>query len=169
MDIKVFVTLVFLLCNFMASGQNTNLTYWGAGGGSEVLFKHRPDLADSAYQLFYHYSSGCSQCHPAVGGLGAVRRVTLADSCNTHYCTFGVTGFTGNSFTYLYTNPYTGDSTGKPIFKQCPPGLPIPPINQAVDTFLLQRDFWYTSSIVYLPEKCGLWAINNVPPECLLK
>ncbi|QLH46430.1 MAG: hypothetical protein HWD58_12840 [Bacteroidota bacterium] len=64
-------------------------------------------------------------------------------------------------------NPFTGDSTGKRIFKVCGNGFPDSTIindtwvtPQFRDTFELMKDFWY-DTIVTLPEKCGKWQIRN--------
>jgi hypothetical protein len=112
-----------------------------------------------------------------VGGAGynptPPNYLSLTDSCafrnnNLNYFYFGNVNVLNNN-PLFYANPYTGTNPSQYIFKTCQPNYPpVVFTNSAeyniaqpiADTFALLREYWY-DTIVYLPEKCGMWQAVN--------
>nr|MBP6315370.1 T9SS type A sorting domain-containing protein [Chitinophagaceae bacterium] len=141
-------------------------------GGSEFVIKHRPDIADSAFQVQFRVNKPCHNCSGFGYGLGVEGILSFTDTCNYKFQNYNVMFFSNaggvGQGSQLYVNPYSGDSLQKPIFKSCqtyPPINVIPPSYLNIgapiqDTFSLLLDYWY-DTILYLPEKCGKWQVVN--------
>ena len=120
--------------------------------GSEVVFKKRADISDSTYQLFFGVVTPCQSCTGLGYALGnPVPLLVLHDTCNfvnQYYLSPYL-----NAASLLASNPFTGESLQKRIFKVCPPGYPEyltgPLFNQVInpgfkDTFEVLKQYYYS-------------------------
>jgi len=160
-------------CNFPtipAFNPNPTMVMQQTEGGREIYIKPRPDIADSAYQLFYRVDGGrrSSSFYPIYDGEG---RFTLTNSCQgkffdffiplappySHYATNPGAPYPSRDTTH---NPITGDSTLIFYHKLCNPVAY--PINTIVpDSFAYMMEYW-ENWLFYLPYKCDTWQISKV-------
>ncbi len=141
-------------------------------GGRELILQHRPDIADSAYQLFVHWnrvSHGLSvignPSFSTTASLSAWDQIYLTDTCSKQFRNIAITKAFGGNPHILSQNPFTGDSTDGYIHPFCPPGLPAAQGSGfikyvSVDSFEYMRSYW-VDTIIYLPYKCGQWQIST--------
>lgn len=169
MNLKLTLVWLMFIPFFISKYSSAqNLVNYQCEGGSEFVLKHRPDISDSTYQIYFR-RSGIS--YRTINGpnyyAGSVNSISLMDTCNYFYTSVNIPIYNILTNPPLVKNPFTGDSTGKRIFKVCGTGFPDSTIindtwvtPQFRDTFELIKDFWY-DTVVTLPEKCGKWQIRN--------
>ncbi|MFZ4754310.1 MAG: hypothetical protein ACOYLG_13285, partial [Chitinophagaceae bacterium] len=150
-------------------------------GGTEFIFKHRPDISDTTYQLLFRKNLAWYRYSASGVGylLGTNPNINLVDTCNYKYQPISFNLVDNNPL--LSINPFSGDSASKRIFPVCNSSFPdtvITPWGSSggnihsgfKDTFELIRDYWH-DTIIHLPEKCGLWqvvqgALSLIPNDC---
>lgn len=169
---------VLLLFVFIENAKGQIGYLYQGYGGSEFEFKHRPDIADSAYHLRFRRNGICPIWCQGAGYLSDFPLViSFHDTCTYKYHGFKVNLIGGSTTTLKATSPHTGMSNQQRIFKVCDPGFTNAAINGNilvsglfVDTFELLKEYWF-DTIIYLPEKCGMWQARNMtiyPPSSVI-
>ncbi|MEZ5045930.1 MAG: hypothetical protein R2831_02955 [Chitinophagaceae bacterium] len=184
-ECKYFIAILFTISlSYVSQAQFSPPIYYQSSGGSEFTIQHRPDIADSAYQIFLRVTAACIDCS---GGCNngywlnyTSPGVVIHDTDIYHFYSYFITNTAGpvnsyvnnNNTTKTILNPFTGDSAGQRIFKNCIPNFNADAIPNGVvavgngfantffDTFEHKRDIWY-DTIIYLPEKSGLWQVTQ--------
>ena len=178
MNKYIFFFLLFMFACFKQNAQVTT-SYGGSFqsmGGNELILKHRPDISDSTYMLYFHEDKICYRCgsnqfffvnNPYdMVGVTATRYFSLTDTCTNKYKYIQYD--LGFQPLRLVKNPFTGDSTENRIFKTC--GIPYPNyldtpatnlLTQYIkygykDTFIAIQDYWIEFP-VNLSQSCGYW------------
>ncbi|MEZ5045946.1 MAG: gliding motility-associated C-terminal domain-containing protein [Chitinophagaceae bacterium] len=181
----LFYQLFYIIVLVQFESRAQSLVYQ-SHGGAEFRFQHRPDIADSAYQLFLRINAaaivaiGSSGPNAVTTSLVISPNINIHDTDTYHYYSYFFKSpvyptnnyINNNNTTKTILNPFTGDSAGKWIFKNCTPNFNAGALQNGVaaggnafnnttlyiDTFEHIRDIWY-DTIIYLPEKSGLWQV----------
>jgi hypothetical protein len=176
-SIILYLTMLQSIKGFAQPAVPAKRTY----GGTEFIFKHRPDISDTTYQLFFRKNLAWYRYSASGGGylLGTNPNISLVDTCNYKYQPISFNLVDNNPL--LSLNQFNGDSASKRIFPVCNSTFPdtvITPWGTSggiihsgfKDTFELIRDYWH-DTIIHLPEKCGLWQVQQgalwlMPNDC---